>query len=114
MSASRQLAAIMFTDIFSYTALMGEDEHKAFDLLRKNRHIFALQDDICSKIAGHLKLTLLENRETGADNQPTRNLHIERSSGFFCILGSYTLRQSVCGSRRLLYNLTNSPIFRCR
>jgi class 3 adenylate cyclase len=26
MSSSRQLAAIMFTDIVGYTALMGEDE----------------------------------------------------------------------------------------
>jgi TolB-like protein/Flp pilus assembly protein TadD len=39
MSQSRQLAAIMFTDIVGYTSLMGEDEQKAFDLLRKNRQI---------------------------------------------------------------------------
>ena len=39
MSNSRQLAAIMFTDIVGYTALMGEDEDKAFDLLRKNRQV---------------------------------------------------------------------------
>jgi len=32
MSQSRQLAAIMFTDIVGYTALMGEDEQKAFEL----------------------------------------------------------------------------------
>ena len=37
MSQSRQLAAIMFTDIVGYTALMGEDEEKAFELLEKNR-----------------------------------------------------------------------------
>ncbi len=36
---SRQLAAIMFTDIVGYTALMGEDEEKAFELLEKNRLI---------------------------------------------------------------------------
>jgi TolB-like protein/class 3 adenylate cyclase/lipoprotein NlpI len=36
---SRQLAAIMFTDIVGYTALMGDDEKKAFELLRKNRRI---------------------------------------------------------------------------
>ena len=39
MSQSRQLAAIMFTDIVGYTALMGEDEQRAFGLLRKNRQI---------------------------------------------------------------------------
>ena len=39
MSQSRQLAAIMFTDIVGYTALMGEDERKAFELLRKSRQI---------------------------------------------------------------------------
>src|SRR5258706_3007729 len=37
MSQTRQLAAIMFTDIVGYTALMGDDEQKAFELLNKNR-----------------------------------------------------------------------------
>jgi class 3 adenylate cyclase len=35
MPQSRQLAAIMFTDIVGYTALMGEDEQRAFELLKK-------------------------------------------------------------------------------
>ena len=39
MSSTRQLAAIMFTDIVGYTALMGKDEKRAFELLRKNRDI---------------------------------------------------------------------------
>ena len=39
MSQNRQLAAIMFTDIVGYTALMGKDEQKAFELLEKNRQI---------------------------------------------------------------------------
>jgi len=39
MSQSRQLAAIMFTDIVGYTALMGKDEQKAFELLIKNRQL---------------------------------------------------------------------------
>ena len=39
MSQTRQLAAIMFTDIVGYTALMGNDERKAFELLKKNREI---------------------------------------------------------------------------
>jgi class 3 adenylate cyclase len=29
----------MFTDIVGYTALMGEDEQKAFELLKKNRSV---------------------------------------------------------------------------
>lgn len=39
MPQTRQLAAVMFTDIVGYTALMGNDERKAFELLRKNREI---------------------------------------------------------------------------
>src|SRR5688500_1583676 len=39
MSQTRQLAAIMFTDIVGYTAMMGTNETKAFELLRKNRTI---------------------------------------------------------------------------
>ena len=39
MPQSRQLAAIMFTDIVGFTALMGEDEQRAFDLLRINRQL---------------------------------------------------------------------------
>jgi len=39
VSQSRQLAAIMFTDIVGYTSLMGDDEQKAFELLRKNRQL---------------------------------------------------------------------------
>ena len=37
MNQERHLAAIMFTDLVGYTALMGEDEEKAFQLLEKNR-----------------------------------------------------------------------------
>ena len=39
MSQSRQLAAIMFTDIVGYTALMGNDEQNAFIILNKNRQL---------------------------------------------------------------------------
>src|SRR5215203_4490391 len=49
MSQSRQLAAIMFTDIAGYTALMGNDEQKAFELLKKNR---ALQKPIIEQYNG--------------------------------------------------------------
>ena len=36
---TRKLAAIMFTDIVGYTALMGSDEEQAFDVLKKTREI---------------------------------------------------------------------------
>ena len=49
MASLRQLAAIMFTDIVGYTALMGDDEQKAFNLLRKNRE---LQKPIIEKYNG--------------------------------------------------------------
>jgi len=39
MPQIRQLAAIMFTDIVGYTALMGNDDQKAFAILSKNRSI---------------------------------------------------------------------------
>jgi adenylate cyclase len=39
LSQSRQLASIMFTDIVGYTALMGNNEEKAFALLKTNRQL---------------------------------------------------------------------------
>jgi len=39
MPETRQLAAIMFTDIVGYTALMGENEASAYQLLKKNRQV---------------------------------------------------------------------------
>ncbi|MDH4092732.1 MAG: hypothetical protein OEV74_14260 [Cyclobacteriaceae bacterium] len=49
MSSSRQLAAIMFTDIVGYTVLMGQDEQRAFECLRKNREI---QKPIIAQFSG--------------------------------------------------------------
>ncbi len=49
MTQSRQLAAIMFTDIVGYTALMGKNEQLAFELLRKNRE---LQKPIIEEFGG--------------------------------------------------------------
>ena len=39
MTQSRQLVAIMFTDIVGYTVLMGHDEDRAFQILKKNREL---------------------------------------------------------------------------
>jgi class 3 adenylate cyclase len=39
MQTSRQLAAIMFTDIVGYTSLMGRDEQEAMALLQENQQI---------------------------------------------------------------------------
>lgn len=49
MPQLRQLAAIMFTDIVGYTALMGDDENEAFELLNKNR---SLQKPLIEKYGG--------------------------------------------------------------
>jgi len=49
MSQSRQLAAIVFTDIVGYTVLMGNNEEKAFALLRQNRE---LQKPIIAEFGG--------------------------------------------------------------
>ncbi len=51
MSQSRQLAVIMFTDIVGYTALMGTDEKRAFEILKKNRE---LQKPIIEQFNGRL------------------------------------------------------------
>ncbi len=48
---TRQLAAIMFTDIVGYTALMGNDEKKAFAILSENRQ---LQKPIIEQLNGRL------------------------------------------------------------
>ena len=39
MPEDRRLAAIMFTDIVGYTALIGSDEDRALKTLLKNREI---------------------------------------------------------------------------
>ncbi len=49
MSTSRHLAAIMFTDISGFTSLMGNDEQKAHDILKRNR---ALQKPIIEQFSG--------------------------------------------------------------
>jgi adenylate cyclase len=51
LSQSRQLAAIMFTDIVGYTALMEQDEKKAFDVLKKN---LAIHQSVISEFRGRL------------------------------------------------------------
>ncbi len=50
MSQSRQLAAIMFTDIVGFTTLMGNDDVKAIEILKKNRE---LQKPIIEQFNGH-------------------------------------------------------------
>jgi len=58
MSPNRQLAAIMFTDIVGYTALMGSDEDKAFEVLRKNQ-------DVHNKLIGQFNGTLIKEMGDG-------------------------------------------------
>ncbi|MBT8221199.1 MAG: tetratricopeptide repeat protein [Bacteroidia bacterium] len=49
MDSTRRLAAIMFTDIVGYTALMGHDEERGLDLLENNRKI---QKPLIEKFGG--------------------------------------------------------------
>ncbi|MDH3244072.1 MAG: FlgO family outer membrane protein [Saprospiraceae bacterium] len=49
MIKSRQLAAIMFTDVVGYTKMMNENEQRALDLLEKNQSI---QRPIIEKLGG--------------------------------------------------------------
>ena len=51
MTETRKLAAVMFTDIVGYTALMSRDEQKAMALLKKNRE---LQKSLAKKHNGEL------------------------------------------------------------
>jgi len=51
MPEDRRHAAIMFTDIVGYTALMGKDEDSAFDMLRRNHF---LHQDLIEKHSGVL------------------------------------------------------------
>ena len=51
MPEKRRHAAIMFTDIVGYTALMGKDEDKAFDMLRRNH---SLHQNLIKKHNGKL------------------------------------------------------------
>ena len=39
MASTRQLAAIMFTDIVGYTRMMGKDEKQTLKLIHQNRSI---------------------------------------------------------------------------
>jgi len=51
LTQSRQLAAIMFTDIVGYTALMEQDEKKAFEILKKN---LAIHQSVINEFRGRL------------------------------------------------------------
>ena len=56
--SERRLAAIMFTDIVGYTALMGSDEDHAFEVLKQNREIHSklIEQNISTGIKEVLRL----------------------------------------------------------
>ena len=56
-SQNRQLAAIMFTDIVEYTALMGKDSAKALELVRISKEIqkFSVEKSNKSEIPKEIK-----------------------------------------------------------
>ena len=45
LSSSRRVAAIMFTDIVGYTALMQKDEQAAMRLRNRHREVFEKEHD---------------------------------------------------------------------
>ena len=51
MAQSRQLAAIMFTDIVGYTAFMEQDEKRALDLLKTN---LSIHHSVINELNGRL------------------------------------------------------------
>ena len=69
MTEKRQLLAIMFTDIVGYTAMMGESEPRAVELLKKNRE---LHHDLIREFRGEYLQEIgdgtLASFESGADN----------------------------------------------
>jgi class 3 adenylate cyclase len=66
MPQTRQLVAIMFTDIVGYTALMGNDEKNAFAILNKNR---LLQKPIIEQFNGRWIIgeVVFENEDVFVD-----------------------------------------------
>lgn len=79
MPQTRQQAAIMFTDIEGYTALMGEDEQSAFKLLKQNR---AIQKPIIEKFNGRFLKEIGENMSISlyrAQDDPRFRSIVERS-----------------------------------
>jgi hypothetical protein len=62
----RRLAAIMFTDIVGYTTLMGSDEKKAFEILRKNRSV---QKPLIAKYLYHKSISISFNRCLGKTHE---------------------------------------------
>ena len=55
---THQLAAIMFTDIVGYKALMGSDEDRAFEVLKKSMEIHSklIEQNITTGIKEVLRL----------------------------------------------------------
>ncbi len=47
MKTNRQLAAIMFTDIVGYTAMMHQNEQNASAVRRRHREVFEQEHDRC-------------------------------------------------------------------
>ncbi len=65
MSEKRKLAAIMFTDIVGYTALMSKDEQKAMQVLQKKRDVLKplikkYNGEWLKKIGDRDKITFLQ------------------------------------------------------
>ncbi len=76
MPSTRQLAAIMFTDIVGYTALMGEDEQKVFETQHKN---------INRNHSGYLKMLSAHGMRSLAVVRPDTFCYGKSACGEICI-----------------------------
>ena len=89
MNDTRKLAAIMFTDIVGYSAMMSKDEQKTLLVVQKNRSI---QESLAKKYNGELLKEMgdgtllcfqsaLDAVDCAKEIQQAVNLYIELNMG---------------------------------
>src|SRR6478736_910490 len=104
--STRQLACIMFTDVVGYTMLMGEDEDKAFKILKKNRD---LQRPIIEKHGGRWIKELGDDVFGDGVNIAAR---IQSIAGSGSILISEPVQRNLANKRGIEIRFTGKEILK--
>ncbi|MCO6491392.1 MAG: tetratricopeptide repeat protein [Phaeodactylibacter sp.] len=93
MSRTRQLAAIMFTDIQGYTALMQQNEQKALQARSKHRRIFnsAMEKYNISGTYGMADIRLVQGRFRDAAKAYKQSLKLAERHGEPALRGTADL-----------------------